>query len=160
MLKRLLSVLFLCVLVVGCETPPTDNNTSSTPSNNAGGTGSENAGVGGGELSPGISDTVYFAYNSSELTSEATAVLAKQAEYLKSNSTNVVVEGHCDERGTREYNLALGERRANATKQYLVHAGVPAARVSTISYGKERPVATGSDEQSWALNRRTVTVAK
>lgn len=158
MITRILSVLFLCVLVVGCETPPTDGSTDGT--GGAGGVGSENAGIGGGELSPGISDTVYFAYNSSSLTSEATAVLSKQAEYLKGTSDNVVVEGHCDERGTREYNLALGERRANATKQFLVNAGVPAARVSTISYGKERPVATGSDEQSWALNRRTVTVKK
>ncbi len=158
MISRILSVLFLCVLVVGCETPPTDG--ANSANGGAGGVGSENAGVGGGELSPGISDTVYFAYNSSALTSEATAVLAKQAEYLKGNSTSVVIEGHCDERGTREYNLALGERRANATKQFLVNAGVPAARVSTISYGKERPVATGSDEESWALNRRSVTVAK
>ena len=160
MISRILSVLFLCVLVVGCETPPTDGSTTGA-NGGAGGVGSENAGIGGGVLGDsGISDTVYFAYNSSGLTSEATAVLSKQAEYLKSNSISVVVEGHCDERGTREYNLALGERRANATKQFLVNAGVPAARVSTISYGKERPVATGADEQSWALNRRSVTVAK
>ena len=159
MISRILSVLFLCVLVVGCETPPTDN-ANGGANGGAGGVGSENEARPAAELAPGISDTVYFAYNSSALTSEATAVLAKQAEYLKGNSVSVVVEGHCDERGTREYNLALGERRANATKQFLTNAGVPAARVSTISYGKERPVATGSDEQSWALNRRTVTVAK
>lgn len=163
MISRILSVLFLCVLVVGCETPSTDNSNGANGSGNgsAGGIGSENQAVGGGELAAGISDTVYFGYNSSSLTSEATTVLSKQAQYLKENSSiQVVVEGHCDERGTREYNLALGERRANATKQFLVNAGVPANRVSTISYGKERPVATGSDEQSWALNRRTVTVAK
>jgi len=160
MISRIFSVLFLCVLVVGCETPPTDG-ANTGDNGGAGGIGSENQGAGGGELAPGVSDTVYFAYDSSALTSEATAVLGRQAQYLKENSSmSVVVEGHCDERGTREYNLALGERRANATKQFLVNAGVPASRLSTISYGKERPVAVGSDEASWALNRRTVTVSK
>ncbi|MBY0354255.1 MAG: OmpA family protein, partial [Rickettsiales bacterium] len=79
--------------------------------------------------------------------------------WLKSNTgVNIVVEGHCDERGTREYNLALGERRANAAKDYLVSLGVSAARVTTISYGKERAAVTGSNESSWAQNRRAVTV--
>ena len=161
MISRILSVLFLCVLVVGCETPPTEGGANGEGGMGAGGVGSENQGVGGGELAPGISDTVHFAYNSSALDSESTGILSKQAKYLKENSSiSVVVVGHCDERGTREYNLALGERRANAAKQFLVNAGVPASRVSTISYGKERPVATGSDEASWALNRRAVTVAK
>ena len=162
MISRIFSVLFVCLLVVGCETPSTDGATTdgSNMSGNSG-MGSQDQGIGGGELAPGVSDTVYFAYNSSSLTSEAQAVLSKQAQYLKDNSSvSVSVEGHADERGTREFNLALGERRANATKQFLVGAGVPAGRVSTISYGKERPVATGADEQSWALNRRTVTVAK
>lgn len=161
MITRILSVLFLSVLVVGCETPPTDGANTGNGAGGAGGFGSENQGVGGGELAAGVSDTVYYGYDSSALTSEATAVLGKQASYLKDNaSVSVIVEGHADERGTREYNLALGERRANAAKQFLVNAGVDAGRVSTISYGKERPVAPGSDEASWALNRRAVTVAK
>ena len=147
------------VLVVACETPSVDGN-GANGSNGADGVGSELQGVGGGQLAPGVSDTVYFSLDSSTLSSEAQAVLNAQAKYIKDNNTTVVVEGHCDERGTREYNLALGERRANAVKQYLQSAGVAAANLTTISYGKERPVATGSDEASWALNRRAVTVKK
>jgi peptidoglycan-associated lipoprotein len=105
------------------------------------------------------SDTVHFATDSSDVDSEATAILTKQAAWLqKFPNVRVTVEGHCDERGTREYNLALGDRRANSAKNFLVNAGVNPARISVISYGKERPVATGSDEDSWAQNRRAVTV--
>ena len=105
------------------------------------------------------SDTVHFATDSSDIDSEATGILTKQAAWLaKFPNVRVTIEGHCDERGTREYNLALGDRRANAAKNFLVNAGVNAARISVISYGKERPVATGSDEESWAQNRRAVSV--
>jgi peptidoglycan-associated lipoprotein len=105
------------------------------------------------------SDTVHFATDSSDLDSEATATLAKQAAWLqKYPNVRVTLEGHCDERGTREYNLALGDRRANSAKNFLINNGVAAARISVISYGKERPVATGSDEEAWAQNRRAVTV--
>lgn len=105
------------------------------------------------------SDTVYFGTDKHDLDTEALATLAKQVEWLKKfPAVKVTVEGHCDERGTREYNLALGDRRANAAKNYLVANGVDAARISTISYGKERPVAQGSDEAAWAQNRRAVTV--
>ena len=104
-------------------------------------------------------DTVHFATDSSDLDSEATGTLTKQAAWLqKYPNVRVTIEGHCDERGTREYNLALGDRRANSAKNFLVSNGVSAARISVISYGKERPVATGSDEESWAQNRRAVTV--
>jgi len=104
-------------------------------------------------------DTIYFATDAYDLDSEDQSVLAKQAAWLQQNPTvNVTVEGHCDERGTREYNLALGDRRANAAKNYLVNNGVAASRISVISYGKERPVAMGSDEAAWAQNRRAVTV--
>ena len=104
-------------------------------------------------------DTVHFATDSSDLDSDAQAILAKQVAWLqKYPSIRVTVEGHCDERGTREYNLALGDRRANSAKNFLVNAGVPAARITVISYGKERPLAQGSDEESWAQNRRAVTV--
>ena len=105
------------------------------------------------------SDTVHFATDSSDIDSEATGILTKQAAWLaKFPNVRVTIEGHCDERGTREYNLALGDRRANAAKNFLVNAGVNAARISVISYGKERPIATGSDEEAWAQNRRAVTV--
>jgi len=105
------------------------------------------------------SDTVHFATDSSDIDSEAQSILAKQAQWLaKYPNVRVTIEGHCDERGTREYNLALGDRRANSAKNFLVNAGVNAARISVISYGKERPIATGSDEEAWAQNRRAVTV--
>ena len=105
------------------------------------------------------SDTVHFATDSSDLDAEATSILTKQAAWLaKFPNVRVTVEGHCDERGTREYNLALGDRRANSAKNFLVNAGVNAARISVISYGKERLIATGSDEESWAQNRRAVSV--
>ncbi len=160
MFKKLLSVLFVGLLVTACETPSSGSD-SYDGSGGIGGFGSENQGIGGGELAPGVSDTIYFAYDSSSLSAEAKAVLSAQAQYLRDNpSTSVVIEGHADERGTREYNLALGERRANSVRQYLVGAGVDSSRVTTISYGKERPVAPGSDETSWALNRRGVTVAR
>ncbi|PTQ13485.1 peptidoglycan-associated lipoprotein [Sphingomonas oleivorans] len=105
------------------------------------------------------SDTVHFATDSHDVDAEAQAILAKQAEWLQRYpNVAVTVEGHADERGTREYNLALGERRANAAKDFLVNNGVAASRISVISYGKERPVAIGSDEAAWAQNRRAVTV--
>jgi peptidoglycan-associated lipoprotein len=104
-------------------------------------------------------DTIHFATDSSDVDGEARSILTKQAAWLQKNpNVRVTVEGHCDERGTREYNLALGDRRANSAKNFLVSAGVSAARISVISYGKERPVATGSDEDAWAQNRRAVTV--
>jgi len=106
-------------------------------------------------------DRVFFAFDSSALNSQATEALDTQAAWLKKhNDVNVIVQGHADERGTREYNLALGERRANAVKQYLVSQGVAANRISTISYGKERPAVLGSNEAAWAQNRRAVTVVK
>ena len=104
-------------------------------------------------------DTVHFATDSHDIDQEASSILSAQARWLVAHaSVRVSLEGHCDERGTREYNLALGDRRANAAKNALVSAGVSPDRISTISYGKERPVAMGSDEASWAQNRRAVTV--
>lgn len=103
----------------------------------------------------------YFAYDSSVLTAESQKKLDAQAEWLKSHGdVKVTIEGHADERGTREYNLALGERRANAVKKYLVTLGVADDRVSTVSYGKERPAVLGSTESAWAKNRRAVTVTE
>ena len=98
------------------------------------------------ELAPGVPDRVFFATNESILTTASRETLRKQAEYLRKNSNmNIVLEGHADERGTREYNLALGERRANAAKDYLMTYGISASRISVISYGKERPVDSGSN---------------
>ena len=104
-------------------------------------------------------DTIYFDTDRYNVDSTDAAALTAQAQWLlKYPAKRATLEGHADERGTREYNLALGERRATAAKNYLVSLGVDAARLSTISYGKERPVALGSDEASWAKNRRAVTV--
>ena len=110
-------------------------------------------------LASGVPDRVFFATNESILTTRSRDTLRKQATWLRKNSDiNVVIEGHADERGTREYNLALGERRANAAKDYLMTYGVSANRISVISYGKERPVDSGSNPLAWSKNRRSVTV--
>ncbi len=110
-------------------------------------------------LASGVPDRVFFATNESVLTTASRETLRKQATWLRKNpNINVVLEGHADERGTREYNLALGERRANAAKDYLMTYGVDASRISVISYGKERPVDSGSNPLAWSKNRRSVTV--
>jgi len=110
-------------------------------------------------LASGVPDRVFFATNESILTTRSRDTLRKQATWLRKNpDVNVVVEGHADERGTREYNLALGERRANSAKDYLMTYGVSASRISVISYGKERPVDSGSNPLAWSKNRRSVTV--
>ena len=105
-----------------------------------------------------VGDTVHFAFDQYSVEENDKAILSRQAAWLaKYPSVRVTVEGHCDERGTREYNLALGARRANAVKEFLVSQGVSTARVETVSYGKERPVCTQSDESCWTQNRRGVT---
>jgi peptidoglycan-associated lipoprotein len=105
------------------------------------------------------SDRILFATDESEVDAGDQATLQSQAAWLQANPTvRVTIEGHCDERGTRDYNLALGEKRANAAKNYLATIGVDPSRITTISYGKERPAALGSDESAWAQNRRAVTV--
>ena len=110
-------------------------------------------------LAKGVPDRVFFATNKSKLTTKSRDTLRKQATYLRKNKDlTVTVEGHADERGTREYNLALGERRANAAKDYLMTYGISSNRISVISYGKERPVDSGSNPLSWSKNRRSVTV--
>ena len=135
---------------------PMDNSTSPPPSNV------------GSTMIPGSredflakagTDTVYFGTDSIDLDGTSRAALDAQAAWLLQYRTvRVTIEGHCDERGTREYNLALGDRRANSAKNYLIGKGVDASRLSTISYGKERPAAMASDEDSWAKNRRAVPV--
>ncbi|KPP84914.1 MAG: peptidoglycan-associated lipoprotein Pal [Rhodobacteraceae bacterium HLUCCA08] len=106
-----------------------------------------------------VGNRVLFAVDQSTLTDEAMQVLDGQAQWLQTNADYIaVIEGHADEQGTREYNIALGERRANAVRQYLVSQGVPAGRLQTVSYGKERPIATCSNESCYAQNRRAVTI--
>lgn len=126
----------------------------------------DGAGTAGGGVTPGtqedlvvnVGDRVFFDFDKYNLDSNSRRTLEKQAAWLKTNANlSVTIEGHADERGTREYNLALGERRANAAKDYLVALGISPGRVKTISYGKERPVALGSNEAAWAQNRRGVT---
>mgnify|MGYP006294386151 CR=1 FL=1 len=126
----------------------------------------ENANAASTSVSPGsvadfrqnVGDRVFFDTDQSTIRQDGRDVLNRQAEWLKKYTNyQITMAGHCDERGTREYNLALGERRANAAKQYLVAQGIPASRIQTISYGKERPDPVGSDEAAWARNRRAVT---
>ena len=110
-------------------------------------------------LANGVPDRVFFATNKSSLTTKSRETLRKQATFLRKNkSLNITIEGHADERGTREFNLALGERRANAAKDYLMTYGISGKRISVISYGKERPVNTESSPLAWSQNRRSVTV--
>ena len=129
-------------------------------------TNNENANAASTTVTPGsvadfrqnVGDRVFFDTDQSTIRQDGRDVLNRQAEWLKKYTNyQITMAGHCDERGTREYNLALGERRANAAKQYLVAQGIPASRIQTISYGKERPDPVGSDEASWARNRRAVT---
>jgi len=110
-------------------------------------------------LATGVKDRVFFATNKSTLTTASRDTLRKQAAWMRKKSKlSFAIEGHADERGTREYNLALGERRANAVKDYLMTYGISADRLSVVSYGKERPVNSGSNPLAWSQNRRSVTV--
>jgi peptidoglycan-associated lipoprotein len=166
MFKKFLCLLAVLVLVTACESSSTDNGTGAAGGAGAG-TTSGGMGAGGkgqvpgseGDLTVNVGDRVFFEFNSSDMTEEARATLDRQAAWLKKySSVSVTVEGHCDERGTREYNLALGDRRATAAKNYLVADGISPDRVKTISYGKERPAVLGHNEAAWAQNRRAVTV--
>ena len=158
MIYRRLALL-LGLVLAACETPPGD------ATNALNGTGPGTGGTTGitagsqADLEQNVGDRVFYALDSSVLNSSAQETLQRQAKWLTQYSQlNVVVEGHCDERGTREYNLALGERRAAAARNYLASLGINQSRITTVSYGKERPAVLGSDERSWAQNRRAVTV--
>jgi len=161
MYKKFLSLLAVLVLAAACDT--TSDNSGAGAGNGMGGEGAGKGGVARPgtqeDLVVNVGDRVFFSLDKSDLSPEARATLDRQAAWLKKyGNIHVTVEGHCDERGTREYNLALGERRATAVKNYLVADGVSAGRVKTISYGKERPAVLGSNEAAWAQNRRGVTV--
>ncbi|MFI4984123.1 MAG: peptidoglycan-associated lipoprotein Pal [Rickettsiales bacterium] len=113
------------------------------------------------ELEKRVGDRVFFEFDSSTISAEAQEILKKQAVFMSQNpDLKFAIEGHCDERGTREYNMALGERRANAAKQFLISLGIEASRLQTVSYGKERPAVLGSNEWAWSQNRRAVAVPK
>lgn len=113
------------------------------------------------DLATNVGDRVFFAYDSSDLAPEARDTLTRQAEWLnRYPNLQITIEGHSDERGTREYNIALGDRRATSVKSFLVSQGVGAERLNTISYGKERPAVVGADASSWAQNRRGVTTVQ
>ena len=183
MLQRLIALAAVAFFVAACETASqtsTDSagesssstaSSSASTSSSSGSSGSSSSsssgsasGTAGGVDSAedklaAVGNTVYFGYDSAVLDGNSQATLYRQAAFLKGNpSLTVTIEGHCDERGTREYNLALGERRAAAARDYLLAQGIDPARIRVISYGKERPVASGSNETSWSKNRRAATV--
>ncbi len=172
MLIRLLTVLALVFTLSACSSTK-DQEGEQVPVSQRedmtggplGGTEYTQDGMGAGAM-PGtqqdlvvnVGDRVFFGYDRYDVSAEAQEILKRQADWLRQYpNVSVTIEGHCDERGTREYNLALGERRATAVKNYLVALGIEASRVNTISYGKEQPAVLGSNEESWAQNRRGVT---
>ena len=149
-LKNILLVIFATLILSACSTAKKSGNIDGDVY-----TGKETVKY----LASGVPDRVFFATNKSSLTTASRATLRKQANYLRKNKNlNVTIEGHADERGTREYNLALGERRANAARDYLMTYGISGKRISVISYGKERPVNSESTPLAWSQNRRSVTV--
>ncbi len=172
MFQRLLTVFAVAFLFAACETAP--KVTGDSASGSSSGSASSSSSASGGsassasnaetQMSPAdklaqVGNTVFFGFDSAELSAEAQGTLDRQAAFLNVNPTlMIVVEGHADERGTREYNLALGDRRAVAVRDYLLAKGLNSARVRTVSYGKERPAVVGSNEDAWAKNRRAATV--
>lgn len=155
-LRKILLVVFVSLLVTACATQKRaakDSGSGLIQSDIYTGTDTVEF------LATGVKDRVFFATNKSILTTASRDTLRKQAAWMRKNKDiTVSVEGHADERGTREYNLALGDRRANAVKDYLLTYGISGGRISVISYGKERPVNSGSSPLAWSQNRRSVTV--
>ena len=153
-LRKILLVVFVSLLVTACATQKRAAKDSGLLQSDVY-TGSDTVEF----LATGVKDRVFFATNKSILTTASRDTLRKQAAWMRKNKDiTVTVEGHADERGTREYNLALGDRRANAVKDYLLTYGISGGRISVISYGKERPVNSGSSPLAWSQNRRSVTV--
>ena len=171
MFYKFFITIFMVLFVAACATTPKDSSDSSGSGSSSSGsdvssegtiTETTGSGIVSGsqeDLIVNVGDRVFFGYDSSDLDSDALELLQDQVAWLKQNSdVSVTIEGHCDERGTREYNLALGEKRAQAVKNYLIGLGINPDRVSTISYGKERPAVVGSNDGAWAQNRRSVTL--
>ena len=163
MFQRILAIVAATFLLAACETASqvSGDSASTSASNTA---SSSSASSSAADKTPAeklaqVGDTVNFDFDSAELTVSARSTLNRQAAFLSLNpDLMIVIEGHADERGTREYNLALGDRRATAVRDYLVAKGINSARVRTVSYGKERPAVAGSDEAAWAKNRRAATL--
>lgn len=167
--RKILTALLLTsgIALAGCATKPKElppqpsgaTTTTTTPTPTAPTPSGPAPGSRADFMASVLGDTILFDTDRYNIDSEDQGILQSQAQWLaRYPGKRVTVEGHADERGTRDYNLALGERRANAAKNYLVSLGIDASRITTVSYGKERPVALGSDEASWAKNRRAVTV--
>ena len=154
--KFLLSFLIAVFLAACTTTPKSTSDTSGSGSSSVDGDSPITAGS-QEDLIVNVGDRVFFGYNSSDLDADAKELLQDQVAWIKQHDVNVTIEGHCDERGTREYNLALGEKRAQAVKNYLISMGVSDSKVSTISFGKERPAVVGSNDGAWSQNRRSVT---
>jgi peptidoglycan-associated lipoprotein len=163
---RYLVIVLFALFLAACETVPKESATSTASSSSSSSSAAvellDGVYVGSDTiemLSVDVPDRIFFAYDSYSLTKAAQNTLEKQAKWLKANgSATIAIEGHADERGTREYNLALGDRRANSAKDYLMTQGISSSRITTISFGKERPVSIGSNKKAWAQNRRSVTV--
>ena len=165
-LSRTVSLVFLALIFAGCSsTPDSGDGAGADVVEGGAGSGAQTAGaVPGGAWSGNPLDdpqsllynkTIYFDYDTSEIHPDYQAIVVSHGEYLAANpGMTVTVEGHCDERGSREYNIGLGERRADAVKRLLLAQGAASSQIVTISYGEERPAALGMDEASWAQNRR------
>lgn len=176
MWTKLLSLCGVVLFLAACETTPQDSGQADGTGANQGGAntaGQQDAGTNGDGmevarvdqrslqeiLAQDVGDRVFFDYDKSLIRPDGQRTLRRQAEFLRANPTaTITIEGRCDERGTREYNLALGDRRANAAKDFLVSLGISPDRIRTISYGKERPVVLGHDEAAWAQNRVGISV--
>ena len=177
MFQRLLALFAVAFLFAACETASNVTGDSASGSSSSSATGSASASasapksaaapssassstqMSNAEKLAQVGNTVYFGFDSAEISSEAQATLDRQAAFLSVNPALVVIiEGHADERGTREYNLALGDRRATSVRDNLLAKGLNSARIRTVSYGKERPAVSGSNEASWEMNRRAATV--
>lgn len=182
MVQRLIAIFSAAFLLAACETASTTSSDSASDSASSSASGTSSASASSSDsstssssassssssaanaLTPAeklakVGNTVFFDFDSAALSYDAQVTLSRQAAFLQLNPEAVVViEGHCDERGTREYNLALGDRRASAARDFLLAKGIDAARIRTVSYGKERPAMLGSNEEAWAKNRRAATV--
>ena len=169
MSSKLIALLGGLLLLAACSSPPPPAGPGpgpgaygAVPPGGPGGISASQAVPGSQEdLAQTAGDRVFFAFDRSDISPEAQQTLTRQADWLRRYPNVMVrIEGHCDERGTREYNLALGARRAAAAKNVLVALGIPASRMQTISYGKDRPVALGSNEEAWAQNRVAITTVQ
>jgi len=158
-LRNAFLVIILGIFISACSTTAKKTKTASASASASASAGDVYTGKDTVKyLATGVADRVFFATNSNRLTSAAKSTLDKQAGYLKAAKISVVIEGHADERGTREYNLALGERRANAVRDYLMTKGIAKSSIKILSYGKERPANTDSSKLAWSQNRRSVTI--